>query len=302
MRAPHLQRMESSDKWTGRRDVGGSPLPRLRSAQQNPAPEREWPSESPEDREPDGLVQVKREHLAVGMSRVRFVAAGSSRGGRRFQPVDELTLHELIEAVASTLPGAGDVLVVPEMPSPLGLPDFVAVVGAEPWLQKRIAADVTPILSEIECVVLSALSSARPLAIGTLERRIGWTPKDTASVLNRLAKAGAINFTPSGAVIADPAMRPTGRVFALEAKLKEWQRGIQQGRTYRTWANNYVIVLGDVGVVAESRAMTRISEDGGGLYNRSGWLVKPQPRHPSPARRLQGYEHLFAAICSRPTL
>jgi len=236
------------------------------------------------------------------MRSVRFVDPSSSRGGRRFEPVQELELHELVEAVAATLPGRGDVLVVPEMPSPLGLPDFVAAVGVDGWMEARMDAGLSPILSEIECAVLAATSPTRPLAVSTIARRVGWSVPEARNVVVRLVRADAMLQTTSGLVVAHPALRPTGTLFAVEAKLKKWQRALLQGRTYRTWADNYVVVLGDVGVTAQSRAAKRIAEDGGGLFTQSGWLVHPRSRQPFPARRIQAFEHLFAAMSSSPAL
>ena len=234
---------------------------------------------------------------------VRFVEPGSSRGGRRFKPVDELHLHDLVQSLAASLPGLGeDVLVVPEMPSPLGLPDFVALVGGHEWLDARTAARVPPMLSDIECSVLAALSSHRSLGCESVARRIGWTPSEVEGVTTRLARAGAISLTSNGAARLHPALRPSGGMFAVEAKLKDWRKAILQGRSYRTWADNYVVVLGSVGATAEARAKDSVRSDGGGLFTDAGWLLRPRSRQPAAARRLRGFEHLFAALSSSPVL
>lgn len=234
---------------------------------------------------------------------VRFVEPSSSRGGRRFEPVDELHLNDLVASLAASLPGQGeDVLVVPEMPSPLGLPDFVALVGGREWLDARVAASVPPVLSEIECAVLAALSPVRSLAPESVARRIGWAPSEVQRVTIRLTRVGAVSASSTGAVRLHPALRPTGTMFAVEVKLKAWHRAILQGRTYRTWADNYVVVLGRVGATAEARAKESARSDGGGLFTDGGWVVRPRSRKPVASRRLQGFEHLYAALSSGPAL
>ncbi|HZX06780.1 hypothetical protein [Kribbella sp.] len=208
-------------------------------------------------------------------------------------------MHELAHIAAATLPGVPeDVLLVPEMPSPLGLPDFMALAGGQKWLQARRAAGVQPFLAEADCSVLAVLHPRQALSLATVARRIGWSLAALEPVLTRLEKAGAVETTPGGAHRVNPALVPRGSVFALEAKVKDWQKAVLQGRAYRTWANNYVVLLGDVGPVAERRAAERVAHDGAGLYSSSGWIVKPRARRPAPAKRLWGFEHLYAATAS----
>jgi hypothetical protein len=234
---------------------------------------------------------------------VRFVTSGASRGGRRFEPIDELHLHGLIESLATSLPAPGhDVLIVPEMPSPLGLPDFVVLVGGRTWLDSRMAAGVAAALSEIECTVLASLSARRYLSVESIARRIGWASNDVEEVLVRLSRTGAVVRTSTGAAGLEPALQPAGGLFAVEAKVKDWRRAVLQGRSYRTWADNYVVVLGGMGAAAEGRATESVRHDGAGLFTSDGWLVRPRSRRPTAARRLQGFEYLFAALASDPAL
>lgn len=234
---------------------------------------------------------------------VTVVTPVSSLGGRRFEPQAELTLHDLAKVAAATLPNApDDVLLIPEMPSPMGLPDFIALAGGQEWLRERRAAGVQPILAETDCLVLSALHPRQALSPTTVARRIGWSRPELEPVLARLQRANAVETTPGGAHRINPALVPRGSLFALEAKVKDWQKAVLQGRTYRTWANNYVVLLGEVGPVAERRAAERVAQDRAGLYSGAGWIVRPRTRRPAPAKRLRGFEHLYAATAlSGPT-
>jgi len=235
---------------------------------------------------------------------VTVVTPTSSLGGRRFEPQAELTLHDLAQTAAATLPGApDDVVLIPEMPSPLGLPDFIALAGGEDWLRARSIAGVQPVLAEADCSVLATLHPGRALALETVAQKIGWSLAALNPVLARLEKVGAVERSLGGAYRVNAALVPSGSVFALEAKMKDWQKAIFQGRAYRTWANNYVVLLGDVGPVAERRAAEQVTIDGAGLYTASGWIVKPRARRPASAKRLRGFEHLYAATASSvPTL
>lgn len=227
----------------------------------------------------------------------------SSLGGRRFEPQAELILHELARPAAASLPGVADeVLLIPEMPGPLGLPDFIALAGGQGWLLARHASGVQPILAEADCCVLAMLHPGQPLSSATVARRMGWPLSALAPILARLEKIGAVETTSGGAHTVNPALVPHGSVFALEAKLKNWQKAVLQGRAYRSWADNYVVLLGELGRVAEQRAAERVARDGAGLYSSSGWIVRPRMRRPAPAKRLWGYEHLYAATSSNPSL
>lgn len=236
------------------------------------------------------------------MRRVRLVDPTSSRGGRRFEAGAERRLYGLANHVAASLQGPkGHALLVAEMPSPLGVPDFVALVGGQCWLNAREAAGVPPVLSEIDCTVLSALSPVRPLSLATLARRLGWDIEQVDRSVGRLLRSGAAVSTSSRTVSCAPGMKPVGSLFAIEAKVKNWQRAVIQGRGYRTWADNYVMILGDTGPKAAERARSAVAADGAGLYTAVGWVVRPRKRSPSLARRTMGFEHLFAALASGPT-
>ena len=233
------------------------------------------------------------------MRNVAVVDPISSLGGHRFEPQAELILHDLAEPAAASLPGTpGDVMLIPEMPSPLGLPDFVALAGGRGWLEARGAAGIQPLLAEADCSVLAVLHPGQALSTATVARRVGWSQNALEPVLSRLTGAGAVKRTDGGAHRVNPALVPQGSVFAFDAKVKDWQKAVLQGRAYRSWADNYVVLLGEVGPVAERRAAERVAQDGAGLYSSSGWLVRPRARRPAQAKRLWGFEHLYAAMAS----
>lgn len=228
---------------------------------------------------------------------IRTVQAISSRGGHHFEPVQERDLYSLAAKAAQTLPGAkGGVVLVSEMPGPLGQPDFVVLLGGNDWISKRRSAGVGPQLGQAECTVLAALYEKRPLKLETLSRRLDWSVESLQPILSKLVRQGAVDITSTGSYRLVSGMMPSGHLVAFEAKVKDWHRAIVQGRAYRTWADNYVVLLGEVGETAMGRAIEAVADDGAGLFNETGWSVYPKPRKAVAARRLWGFEYLLAAV------
>lgn len=235
------------------------------------------------------------------MRSVRQIETVASRGGRRFEAIQERELYGFAGEVAESLPGPNtDALVIAEMSGPLGVPDFVVLVGGCEWLEARRDAGVPPVLSETECFVLSVLSYKRALSVQTICSRLRWGTEHVDRAVSSLLKIDAVTKTRNGAILAAPGIKPEGVVFAIEAKTSNWRKAILQGRSYRTWANNYVVLLGDVGELAADRAKAQVLDDGAGLFVHERWAVKPKTRTPVLAHRLQGFEHIFSVLLSNP--
>ena len=231
------------------------------------------------------------------VSGLRLIHNQISHAGHQFEPRGERALYELASPAALSLPGANKgVVLISEMPGPFGQPDFVALVGGGRWLERRIAAGIPPRLSEAECIVLSALYVERPLSQASLSRRVGWSADVIMPILKKLVSVGALKVTPAGSFLRVRDLEPSGILYALEAKLKSWQRAVLQGRAYRSWADNYVVLLGGVGAVARQRAAETIALDRAGLFVDFEWIVKPKVRKAHPAKRLWGFEHMYAAV------
>lgn len=231
------------------------------------------------------------------MRELRLIESSSSRAGRQFPPVLERDLHQFIDVVTRGLPGPpGEAWVIPEMPSPLGLPDFVVLIGGESWFRARSAINIAPVLAEADCVTLAALHPQRSLSRAAVARRLGWEGVRLDPIVDRLIRSGMIQEASTGTLRQTPGIEPSGRLMAVETKIKDWRRAVRQGRSYRTWSDNYVVILGEVGPVALARAQGEVTSDGGGLYADGRWLARPVKRQAVDARRLLGFEHLFAAL------
>ncbi len=92
-----------------------------------------------------------------------------------------------------------------------------------------------------------------------------------------------------------PAMAPVGRLFAVEAKMRDWKRALKQVRRYSLWTDSYVIVMPGLAAAARESLVAEVQLDGGGLYVGSEWLVRPRARG-AFEHRLLGSEHFVNAL------
>lgn len=219
-----------------------------------------------------------------------------TRAGRRFLPTAELELGPALRDLASRLPGAGGgVLVVAEMPGPTGLPDLVAVPVTS-RLQSRLAADVPPLLSWADVRLATACSPLRSSSTSTLARRLDTEDEIVRRRARRLERAGAL--VPDGAGWRrHAALLPVGRLYALEAKVDNWNAGLAQALRYGAWADASGVVMGQL-PQDPSRPIAQATALGLGLAHGARWLVRPKVRRLSLAKRLLASEHLVAALGS----
>lgn len=82
-----------------------------------------------------------------------------------------------------------------------------------------------------------------------------------------------------------PGLEAIGRVYALEAKVKDWQKGISQALRYSTWCDAAAVVL-----LMPPRDLddlkARCSSFGLGLGVDGRWIVRPRIGRPNQGLRL----------------
>lgn len=216
------------------------------------------------------------------------------RAGRRFEPIRERELHGAALAAAESLPGASrGLVVVPEFSGPIGIPDFTAYVGDVHALRARQSAPVSPIVNEIDAGVLSVAYVRKPSSVEDLARAIGWPTATVASRLRRLIAAGALSEAKSNRFVRAPQLQPSGRLYAVEAKVGDTRSALRQARSYRVWADGYVIVMTDVSTRAFEDLRGEVLRDRGGLVIDGRWITRPRIGRVSATRRLQAAE-MFA--------
>jgi hypothetical protein len=227
------------------------------------------------------------------------VHAGRPRPGRRFEPVRERELSNDTLQAARTLPGAyRGVRILLETAGPFGVPDLLAVVGPLGVLDERLALNVPPLLNQVDAGVVAAAAPFAPRTVATLARRVGWPVETVARRLPHLLRVGALDRVGRDSYVRPEALRPVGRLYAVEAKIRDWRRALRQARTYSVWCDSYVIVMPPLAPGSLTGLIEAVALDGGGLVLDGKWVRRPLLSRRSPAQRLWGSEHAIAAFDS----
>lgn len=227
----------------------------------------------------------------------RVIESSRVRAGRRFAPIRELELEPDALRAARDLPGVHRGLVVlRELAGPFGVPDLVAVVGSPQLLDERLALAVPPLLNQVDAGVVAAAAPRAGRTVETLARRVGWPVESVRRRLPELVRVGALLAAGPNSYVRPPALRPVGRLYAIETKMKEWRRALRQARTYSLWCDSYVLVLSSLGPSSRTALIEAVAEDGAGLVVGGQWLQRPRLGSRSAAQRLWGSEHLVAAL------
>lgn len=223
------------------------------------------------------------------------IATSTPRMGRRFEPVQERELHQDALTAVRGLPGATrGLVVVPEFAGPLGIPDFTAFVGDVDRLRRRQALDVPPVVNELDTGIVSAAYVRRAAGMQAIAHALGWPVETVARRTKGLVKNGALIEVATGQYVRPEQVGPGGRLYAVEAKVDDWRSGLRQVRTYRVWADSYVLVMGQLSTRIEAALSAEVRKDHGGLMVSGRWVVRPRLGHAQPRRRVQAWE-LFAA-------
>jgi hypothetical protein len=183
-----------------------------------------------------------------------------------------------------------------EAAGPFGIPDLLAIVGDHALLDERLQLDVPPLLNQVDAGVVSAAAGAAPRTVPTLARRLGWTVDTVARRLPHLLRTGALIPAGPETYIRPRQLRPVGRLYAVEAKVKDWRRALRQARTYSAWCDCYVIVMPSLGSASLLGLLEAVSVDGGGLLVGGKWVKRPTIGRRTAAQRLWGSEHVVAAF------
>jgi hypothetical protein len=225
------------------------------------------------------------------------VHAGRPRAGRRFEPIAERMLSESALRAARTLPGAHrGVRILLETAGPFGVPDLLAIVGPLELLDRRLALEVPPLLNQVDAGVISATAPAAARTLETLAKRLSWPVETVQRRLPHLLRIGALVRAGAETYVRPADLASVGRLFAIEAKVRDWRRALRQARTYSVWTDGYVIVMPEVGASSLPGLLAEVSRDRGGLMLNGKWVLRPRLLTRTPAQRLWGSEHAIAAF------
>ena len=227
------------------------------------------------------------------------VETSSPRAGRRFEPVQERELHQDAMHAVQGLPGVSrGLVIVPEFAGPLGIPDFTAYVGDIDRIRQRQSLHFAPVVNELETGILSAAHMRRPLSANALARTLDWPIEAISGRLRGLVKRGALIEVMPGRYVRPEALQPGGRLYAVEAKVDDWRSALRQVRTYRVWADSYVLVMGNLSERVQTDLVAEVRRDRGGLMVAGRWLLRPRLGLTASRRRLQAWELLSEATRS----
>lgn len=230
------------------------------------------------------------------MTYALHVETSAPRPGRRFEPVRERELHSDAIAACESLPGASrGLVVVPEFAGPIGIPDFTAYVGPLSNLIARQSLAIPPVVSEIDAAIVSVAHVRRPSDVGQLATALGWPVATIAQRLRRLVIAGALVESRPGLYLRPSQLHATGRLYAVETKIEDWNRALRQVRTYRIWADAYVLVMKSLSPKVTASLLAEVKRDQGGLVIDGQWLARPRIGTTDEWRRLQAVER-FASV------
>jgi len=233
----------------------------------------------------------------IGMARsgrIQEHLAGRTRGGKRFTPLAELDLSPVLRDLAARLPGAtSGVIVISEMAGPTGLPDLVAL-PITPRLESRLALACPPVLAWGDARLAATCSCSRALSERALARRLDIPETAIRRRARRLERQGALLPANRGWVRAK-ALEPVGRLYALEAKVNDWNAGLGQALRYGSWADASAAVMAQL-PRDPTPAIALAFQLGLGLALGPRWLVRPKVRRLTLAHRLWASEHVIAAL------
>jgi DNA-binding Lrp family transcriptional regulator len=229
------------------------------------------------------------------------VETGRPARGRLFEPVAEAAMHATLRDLAQRLPGANQgLLLVPEFVGPYGVVDLLAVTYIGDRINRRWRSGIAPITSELDVQILSAIPASHGASLEEISQSLGRPAEAIRRRVRQLSASGALHLNGS-AYSRDKALTPLGRLWALEAKVNDWRRGLGQAIQYGLWADASAVVLSRLSVDTEYlvKEAQRLNV---GIALGSRWLVRPRIKTQSEMFKLWASELLFAALLTSPTL
>lgn len=222
---------------------------------------------------------------------------GAPRAGRRFEPTHEVALHPDAVAACASLPGAyRGVLVVREMTGPIGIPDLTALVGGSLRLEARMGLDVPPLLNQLDAAIVATTPVKLSRSAEALARLLDWPIGTVSRRIPSLLQNGALIQVDRNRYVRPEQLQPVGRLYAIEAKVRDRGAAISQARTYGAWADGYVLIMGPLSQRPLELLTEDVDADRGGLMVNGEWLRRPRIIHHALMRRLWSSEHLVKAV------
>ncbi|MFF8880530.1 hypothetical protein [Streptomyces flaveolus] len=224
----------------------------------------------------------------------------TSSYGVRFSPTKEAALDPALRTLARSLPQSSPGLImIAEMPGPSGIPDLIALPGMGTPLIKRLESQIPPVLKRADIEVIAALKVRQGITLDTLKSRVHRPERTVLQSVRNLTQSGAVSKKDKLLLRAE-ALQPVGHLYALEAKVDDWKKGVRQAFRYRSWCDASALILSQLPKNREPllAAAQRLNI---GLALEDRWLVRPRISKLDRIQRLWGSEHFVAALGFSPT-
>lgn len=178
-----------------------------------------------------------------------------------------------------------------------GIADFVVATHFESAARDRVASGVPFVRTVGDADLLALIPLGRHVALDTVAVRRGVAPNQVRRTLARFARQGWVEER-AGLYVRNRVLQPIGRLYALEAKVADWRRGLAQAIRYSTWSNAAGVVLlkqpKDLQSAVRSAKSLHL-----GLGVNGKWLVRPRLHRNSSGARLLASEALVASFGAR---
>lgn len=223
----------------------------------------------------------------------------ASASGVRFAPTREAALDPALRSLANALPRSKSGLVmIAEAPGPVGIPDLIALPGSGDALNRRLESGIPPTLRQIDAEVIASLKVRQGMTRSALVSRVGRGERAVVESVRGLLRSRAV-ISDGYLFYRAECLVPVGHIYALEAKVDDWRKGMRQAFRYRAWCSASAVVLShipkDRGPLVDAARRLNV-----GLALEDSWIVRPRIERLGRAQHLLGSEHLVAAIGFSP--
>lgn len=231
------------------------------------------------------------------------LASSRQHSGRQFQPVAEVDLGPFAAQAGKTLISRGQAqILVTELPGPYGIVDLGLISARFSPLRHRLSSPVEPLLNEVDAAIVAVTSPVHAMSLTDVSSRL---PRFSETALRtrveHLVDREVLSTTSTGSLRKRPGVVPLGHLHAVESKVRDWRRGLDQALRYSLWTHSSSVVVARL-PKNMNRVVDLFRSRGVGLVLGEEWLVRPVRRQLSLDRHMWASEHFVAAIGLDPAL
>lgn len=193
-----------------------------------------------------------------------------------------------------------------EFAAPQGIPDIVFAHFSDVGVAVRAESALCDAFTDRrEAAVLLALHERRALNIETLAIRSCYSASTVAATLRDLARTGVAEQVSRGWRRLGPCPSRLDAAVAVELKLHQWHRALDQAARYRAFAERTFVVMDEGRAMPAARNVATFRFNGIGLATVSPWgaldlVASPRRRRPfDPVGQFVAGERLWLASRGR---